>query len=458
MAEDIAPELLEKVQSEYRKLRENDKKLAQIAKRTAAGSADSLDLNAYAEREGELLAEALRRNVSGDVLPNGRMYFNIASRVLPPVLEENYNNVADMSQEIMAGMNERAGIHIKAQRPELNTERIDKLVNIAAQAEKYDDWHKEVESNAMNFSQSVGADTIRTNADFQYKSGFSPKVHRTAESGCCKWCQALEGTYDYWSVKDGNNDVWHRHLGCRCVIEYDPGNGRIQNAHSKQWRQADADGSRARRIEYDQAAAGSGERFREKITENQPIERMDPRQREINAVIKLGADHTEKSGNTYREELERIDYKDAEEAIKFYGNAIRNMPIEHAVIIQRDGRVFHFWGDEKSVVPFGVDFREAYATHNHPSSNGIKSFGQDDFVVIQSNPDIARLECVNEKYNYSVKPLETIKNISYHVIMLEAYDYADVLDDADVQHAAMMLLNDGGYVIYERRRSDGGIP
>ena len=48
MAEDIAPELLEKVQSEYRKLRENDAELAQIREKTAAGSSDGKDLDAYA--------------------------------------------------------------------------------------------------------------------------------------------------------------------------------------------------------------------------------------------------------------------------------------------------------------------------------------------------------------------------------------------------------------------------
>lgn len=250
MADDIAPELLEKVQSDYRKFRENDKELARISERTAAGSADGKDLDAYAVREGELLAEALHRNVSGDVLPNGKMYFNIADRVLPSVLRENYDNVADMSERIIAGMNDRAGIHIRAQRPELNEDRVNGLVNLAATADQYEDRRKEIEADVVNFSQSVGTDTVRKNADFQYQSGLSPKIHRTAEDGCCKWCSGLAGTYDYASVKGSGSDVWQRHRDCRCIVEFDPGNGRRQNAHTKAWR---SDEDRAKRIQYGSA-------------------------------------------------------------------------------------------------------------------------------------------------------------------------------------------------------------
>lgn len=235
MADDIAPELLEKVQSEYRKLRENDAELARISERTAAGTADGKDLDAYAIREGELLAEALHNNVSGDVLPNGKMYFNIADRVLPPVLEEDYAHVADISDRIYQNLNSKAGIHIRAQHPDLDEDRVKGLVNLAATADQYEDIRKQLEGDVVNFSQSVATDSVRKNADFQYKAGLSPKIVRTAAAGCCKWCTDLAGTYDYATVKASGNEVWQRHRGCGCVVEYDPGNGSRQNVHTKQY-------------------------------------------------------------------------------------------------------------------------------------------------------------------------------------------------------------------------------
>lgn len=183
--------------------------------------------------------KALHNNVSGDILPDGKMYYNIASRILPPNLEECHVMVADIAEGIYGVLNEKAGIHIKAQRPDLNRERIDGIVNYVSNAEQYEDVRKSTEQSIVNFSQSVATDAVHKNADFQYKAGLSPKIRRSAEGNCCKWCQSLEGTYDYADVRDTGNDVWRRHRDCRCEVTYDPGTGRRQNAHTKTWSQAD---------------------------------------------------------------------------------------------------------------------------------------------------------------------------------------------------------------------------
>ena len=167
------------------------------------------------------------------------MYYNIASRVLPPVLRDNYELVAGMSTRIQQVLNDNAGFHMKALRPDLNEDRVKGLVNLATSADQYEDKRKELEADVVNFSQRISADGFHKNAEFQYTSGFTPKIRREAESGCCKWCQALEGTYDYADVRDTGNDVWRRHRGCKCIVEYDPGTGRRQNAHAKTWSQAD---------------------------------------------------------------------------------------------------------------------------------------------------------------------------------------------------------------------------
>lgn len=252
MAEDIAPELLRAVQSEYREKLEADKELAGIRERIEAGTADGRDMDAFAVRSGELLAKALHDHVSGDILPNGRMYYNIANRLLPPVLRDDYDAVAAAAEQIQALMNDRAGIQIRAQRPELNQDKVDGLVNLAATAEQYEDIRKELEGDVVNFSQSVATDSVKSNAEFQYQSGLSPKVERTAESSCCPWCQNLEGTYDYADIRGTGNEVWQRHRACRCVVEYVAA-GKRQNAHTKQVSTMDREAS-AERIQRAQEA------------------------------------------------------------------------------------------------------------------------------------------------------------------------------------------------------------
>ncbi|SUO45810.1 phage protein [Streptococcus pyogenes] len=43
-------------------------------------------------------------------------------------------------------------------------------------------------------------DTIKANADLQYKTGMTPQVVRTESGNCCEWCREVVGTYSYPKV------------------------------------------------------------------------------------------------------------------------------------------------------------------------------------------------------------------------------------------------------------------
>ena len=61
----------------------------------------------------------------------------------------------------------------------------------------------------------------------------------------------------------------------------------------------------------------------------------------------------------------------------------------------------------KNPLPLGM----GSVKHNHPASNGILSFGKDDFDFLRNHQDIAGLRCVNEEYNYFVSTSELNKII-----------------------------------------------
>ncbi|PKK40389.1 hypothetical protein ABB02_00375 [Clostridiaceae bacterium JG1575] len=62
-----------------------------------------------------------------------------------------------------------------------------------------------------------------------------PKIIRKEVGNCCEWCKAVAGTQDYAAVKETGNDVFRRHRFCKCTVEYDPGDGKRQNVHTKKW-------------------------------------------------------------------------------------------------------------------------------------------------------------------------------------------------------------------------------
>lgn len=121
------------------------------------------------------------------------------------------------------------------------TDRITGIIDRLTDADQYSDIAWILDAPVENIAWSVVDDTMKANADFQYRAGLPAKVVRKTEpSGFrsvkrgnktisyrvpCKWCQRLAGTYTYPNVP---KEVWQRHDGCECIITYTPaGGGRI---------------------------------------------------------------------------------------------------------------------------------------------------------------------------------------------------------------------------------------
>lgn len=234
MNKDIVPDLLESIQSDFENERLDSKKIQHLLKLLEENSATYLEANDYAIEIGELLSKVLNRHITAEILPDGKMYFNIADRVLNETLKNNYELIADYAETVQAQLNKKAGISLKSQRPQLNQERIDSLVNKLASKDNFDFVKFVLLEPIVNFSQSIIDDAIEANVDFHAKVGMSPKIIRTAVGKACKWCKSLEGIHDYHSLK--NKDVFRRHDRCRCTVDYLPGDGKVKNVWTKQER------------------------------------------------------------------------------------------------------------------------------------------------------------------------------------------------------------------------------
>ena len=221
MAVDIGADLLLAITEAFQKAYDQDITIRVLEKRLNGGRAHLEDAARYSERVGELLANVYGELLSSEVLPNGRMYWNIAQKVIGEPLVNNYNLVAEASVNALSAQNAEKGIGLKAQKPALNQERITGLMNKVSDAERYDDVAFALDEPVKNFSRSVVDDAVKTNADFQAKAGLDVKIIRsTTGRETCDWCRRLAGTYDYADVRKTGHDVWKRHAYCDCRIEY----------------------------------------------------------------------------------------------------------------------------------------------------------------------------------------------------------------------------------------------
>lgn len=229
---DIAPELLENIQERFEFLLESNYRLRKLYEEAEKGTATYKEANKFALEVGNALAKTYKSELSSDVLPDGKMYYNIAHKIFDDTLKNNYNIVADYCENVQKSLNEKAGISLKAQRPDLDEDRVRGFSELASNADRYDDVAAPVEEAAINFTQNVVNDSIKKNAEFQYDAGFKAKVVRDSSSDCCSWCDNLVGEYEYPKVP---KEVYQRHAHCRCTVEYEPSKGKRQNVHTKEW-------------------------------------------------------------------------------------------------------------------------------------------------------------------------------------------------------------------------------
>lgn len=114
----------------------------------------------------------------------------------------------------------------------MNESRVKGLIEKIVHEEYFEKASWLLGDSIENFTQSVVDDFAKQNIAFHGKSGLSPKLRRTVVGNCCDWCEQKAGLYNY-PVPD---DVYLRHRKCDCLVEYFPGNGKVQNSHTKQWR------------------------------------------------------------------------------------------------------------------------------------------------------------------------------------------------------------------------------
>lgn len=337
--EDIAPGLLEKIRALFLELLGDDAPSANTY--TAAGD--------YAERVGDALATTFQRCLSGDVLPDGKMYWNIADRVVRPLLEEDWRLCTGAAAEVQRALNKAAGIGLAAQIPDLDKSRIDGILNTLCATDRYEDEAGMLDEPVRTFSRAAVDETLRRNAEFHAKAGLRPRIVRTTEHGCCKWCMEKAGTYSYPDVSD---DVYKRHANCRCSVEYDPGDSKRQDVWNKRW----TDGQDRDILEA-----------RKSIGVNRLIS-LQPETLIKRASGQIGAT----DGNTVINSIEPFDFQNKQaiqKAIEIFLEQHSNSPEEHAIVISPNGHLYRLTGTVGTVNTALVGENAlvgSIGAHNHP--------------------------------------------------------------------------------------------
>lgn len=229
MATDIGETLLELITETFENNLKTSRRIAALQKRFGT---NYYNVDQYAKEVGILLSKAIHLHVDGDILPDGRMYYNIANTILTDRLTRNHELVSEYALQTQSRLNEAFNIGIKPQKAKLDAQRLHDLVWRIGEAEYYENVADMLKVSVVTFTQSIVTDFIDVNASFQYKSGLRPVLIRSTDGSCCKWCSSVAGVYEYPPKSD---DIFARHQSCTCMVTYYPALGSAQDVYSKKF-------------------------------------------------------------------------------------------------------------------------------------------------------------------------------------------------------------------------------
>jgi hypothetical protein len=266
---DIGAELLEKIRAEFQKSCKADKYIQSVLKKIDGGTAKMEEVALLSKQLGFRASQAIGAHVNIAVLPDGKMYYNIADTILTGVLKDNYDVINSAAAECQKALDGAAGINITPQQAAFPTERVQAVANAASIPDITEEvMIRRMTAPAQNITESFYNDYVQKNVKFRSDAGLDCYIIRNDHGGCCAWCSKLAGKYHY--PEDVPKDVYRRHDNCGCTVTYLNGK-KAQNVWDKtKWNVSDEELERMKK-----AGAREPIRLKNKTVTKEPIRLVD---------------------------------------------------------------------------------------------------------------------------------------------------------------------------------------
>lgn len=233
--EDIVPSLLEKIEKDFKAKVDADNEMYRLFAKFYDGDGTLHDVSLYARRLGDLLSMTLQENLTQDVLPDGRMYYNIADRILNPMMRQNFDLTMEQAKIIQRMIDADKGIGLEPVSADFPESRVKQIIDSLTEEDvEFDVIKARMGEPVANCSHSFADDFVKANALYRSKAGMRTYLKRTLVGGACPYCVGLAGTYDYDYNGDIPDDVYKRHDSCRCTVTFISEKGNYkENVHTK---------------------------------------------------------------------------------------------------------------------------------------------------------------------------------------------------------------------------------
>lgn len=129
MAKDVVPALAESIDATFNSLVSSDVVIRSFNGKLDKGTATQKDVFNYTSRLGLHASKSLTLCLKPDNLPDGKMYWNIATRTIKPLLQRVHGMVTEAAIAVQTAEDYRNGIGVKPMAVDFPEERINDLLN-----------------------------------------------------------------------------------------------------------------------------------------------------------------------------------------------------------------------------------------------------------------------------------------------------------------------------------------
>lgn len=126
---DIGLELQKSIETAFNERLAIDVVIKAIKLKVENGKATQRDVTMLCKRLGEIASKVLIENIKPEMMPNDKMYWNIAEKAIKPLLIKIHGIVNKVAAEVIMAEHKANGIHIKPIEPVFPKERIESLIN-----------------------------------------------------------------------------------------------------------------------------------------------------------------------------------------------------------------------------------------------------------------------------------------------------------------------------------------
>ena len=372
------------VREEVRERIERDALLAKLRKKIESGKGTYADTAAYSVRAGKLLGEIFSRRLPEIPLEE-------REPLCVDLLHDQYIDINVAVDTVQRFRDEVQGFHLAPQHAPFDSKRGHQIGSSLRDLSKpVEVLQRRAKAATETTVKSMHDDRMKSEAKFRSRAGLKCFITRKAVSGCCAWCTAMAGRFEYGEEPD---DIYRRHDNCDCTVTFENGRKRQDVWSKREWEAPEAD-------------AGAGEPV---VFTKEQAERL---QAEKDLTI-LPRNGTMKSSGTgvdegqhWFEQITTIDPSDkkaAAQLLRDFERQYADSQIEHCRVVTVAGEVYDVHGGRWTVdtTLLGEKMRGSTNEHNHVTGESQYSFSWEDLK--SSAEDGSKVAIAfDEKYRYTM--------------------------------------------------------